>query len=222
MSSLIGCEEVERSLPELAAGFLPGNERAVLVAHLGGCASCRRLSEDLIEVVDELVLLTPPVEPPAGFESRALAAMTADRTRRRTRSNGRQRWLAAAALIAALFGGAVAGDSLGHRGGHRPAAAVLAERSAALVGPGGATWGTAVVHAGQDGWAFVAMRWDLPDGTFSVQLAGPGIPTVQLDGLALVNGQASLGRSVAGDLSRVRVVRIVDSSGTEICRATFV
>lgn len=221
MSEVTRCEEVELSLPELVLGSLSGKERAVLVAHLGDCASCRKLSEGLIEVVDELVLLTPSADPPAGFESGALAAMMGDRPRHRMSPAHVRRALAVAALVAAFLGGSVIGGSVGPLRSRRPAAAPIAQRSAALVGPGGATWGTAVVHAGQDGWLFVSMRWDLPDGVFSVQLIGPGIPTVQVGGLELVRGQASLGRSVPGDLSRVRVVRILDSSGTETCRASL-
>lgn len=223
----IGCEEVEASVAELAVGSLAGEERAAVVAHLAGCASCHRLAEDLIHVVDELSLITPGVDPPAGFESRVLAAIARDsetpfRGARRVRPP--LRWLAAIAAAGAIFaGGSVAGVTLGsHR--ERPAAVPAAARSlraAALVGPGGATWGRAYVQGGRDGWVFVAMRWDLPDGQYSVQLAGPGIPTVQLDGLALVNGRASLGRSLDGDLDAVRTVRVVDARGREICRATL-
>lgn len=223
----IGCEEAESRVAELAVGSLSGEERAAVVAHLAGCASCRRLGEDLIHVVDELSLITPGVDPPAGFESRVLAAIARDgenpvRLVRRARPP--LRWLAAVAAAVAIFaGGSVAGARLtAHR--DRPAAARAAVgsfREAALVGPGGATWGRAYVQGGPDGWVFVAMRWDLPDGQFSVQLAGPGIPTVQLDGLVLVNGRASLGRSLDGDLQAVRTVRVVDTRGREICRATL-
>jgi len=223
----IGCEEVESSVAELAVGSLAGEERAAVVAHLAGCASCRRLAEDLIDVVDELSLITPGVDPPAGFESRVLAGIARDsetpvRLARRVRPP--LRWLAALAAAVAIFaGGSVAGVRLSaHR--DRPAAVPAAAgslRAAALVGPGGATWGRAYVQGGPDGWVFVAMRWDLPDGQYSVQLAGPGIPTVQLDGLALVNGRASLGRSLDGDLDAVRTVRVVDGRGREICRATL-
>lgn len=240
MSPSIRCEEAEQNLPELAIGSLAGEERALVVSHLADCAPCRRLSEDIIRVVEELAVLTPPAEPSAGFESRALAAMTGERPahrRRRARRSGARRhatdptparfarsgrWLAGVALIVAFLAGSTAGVSLGRRSHPTSSAAgAAAQRSAALVGARGTTWGTAVVHAGADGWVFVSMRWDLPDGVYNVQLTGPGIPTVQLDGLDLVNGEASLGRSVGGDLSRVQTVRILDSSGVEICRATF-
>lgn len=227
MTGPIGCEEVESCAAELAVGSLAGEERAAVVAHLAGCASCRRLAEDLMHVVDALSLITPGVDPPAGFESRVLAGIARDhdtpvrlagRVRRPLRS------LAAVAAAVAIFvGGSMAGARLSaHRA--RPAALPAATpslRAAALVGPGGATWGRAYVQGGRDGWVFVAMRWDLPDGQYSVELAGPGIPTVQLDGLALVNGRASLGRSLDGDLDAVRTVRVVDARGREICRATL-
>lgn len=227
MTAPIGCEEVESSVAELAVGSLTGEERAAVVAHLAGCASCRRLAEDLIHVVDELSLITPGVDPPAGFESRVLAGMARDsanpvRLARPVRPW--TRWVAAVAAAVAIFaGGGLAGARLtAPREG--PAAGVAAAgslRAAALVGPGGATWGRAYVQGGPDGWVFVAMRWDLPDAQYSVQLAGPGIPTVQLDGLVLVNGRASLGRSMDGDLAAVRIVRVVDARGREICRATL-
>jgi predicted anti-sigma-YlaC factor YlaD len=66
------CTAVRDLLPELAAGIAAGGERTRALAHLDGCAACRRELELLSMVVDELLTLVPAVQPPAGFASAVL------------------------------------------------------------------------------------------------------------------------------------------------------
>jgi hypothetical protein len=58
---------------ELALGVLTGRERAMAVAHLDTCDACREDVRQLMETGEQLRELLPPVEPPAGFETRVLA-----------------------------------------------------------------------------------------------------------------------------------------------------
>ena len=227
MNPPLACDDARDRIPDLALGSLGGEDRAVLVAHLSTCASCQELSDDLIRVVDDLLVLTPPAEPPEGFETRVLAAMTGaarPRAWHRPRAfDPPARWLAVAALILVFAAGGLAGVSLS---GRRPAQAPSPQlagliREAPLVGGSGATWGDAYVHAGAEPWVFVSMHWDLPDSDLTVELAGPGIPTVDLSGLRLVNGQGAIGRGVGGDVRNVRTVRVLDHLGRELCRATL-
>src|SRR5215216_4532880 len=67
------CAEIRELLPELAAGVAAGDERARALRHLSGCLDCRRELEAMATVVDELLTLVPPVDPPGGFESSVLA-----------------------------------------------------------------------------------------------------------------------------------------------------
>src|SRR5512132_697606 len=70
-----GCAEARELFPELAAGVAAGDERARTLAHLSRCPECRRELAATAEVVDELLLLAPEHEPPAGFESSVLARL---------------------------------------------------------------------------------------------------------------------------------------------------
>ncbi|MGN9909707.1 zf-HC2 domain-containing protein [Phytohabitans sp. LJ34] len=78
MSEPPGCPEARELLPELATGALAGDERASALAHVEGCAACRRELAALSRAADALLLLAPPVEPPPGFEGGVLARLDAD------------------------------------------------------------------------------------------------------------------------------------------------
>ncbi|NUT32570.1 MAG: hypothetical protein HOV79_05785, partial [Hamadaea sp.] len=78
MSERFGCDEVRPLLAELAAGAVTGQERALALRHVGGCDACRAELAGLTRAVDELLLLAPQVEPPAGFESALLARLAAE------------------------------------------------------------------------------------------------------------------------------------------------
>lgn len=69
------CEEVRELAPEIALGIADGEQRAEALRHLSTCATCRRAVEELSRVGDELLMVAPVQEPPAGFESRVVEAM---------------------------------------------------------------------------------------------------------------------------------------------------
>jgi hypothetical protein len=77
------CEEVREITAELALGIASGEERARALEHAAGCRDCRRELEQLTGVVDELLLVAPEEDPPAGFEERVLAAVSPRRPARR-------------------------------------------------------------------------------------------------------------------------------------------
>ncbi|MEU1226129.1 zf-HC2 domain-containing protein [Streptomyces sp. NPDC005828] len=70
------CERLREEGAELALGVLPARERAEAVAHLDRCPDCRAYVERLTAVGDGLLGLLPGAEPPVGFESRVVRAMT--------------------------------------------------------------------------------------------------------------------------------------------------
>ncbi|MGW1509301.1 anti-sigma factor family protein [Streptomyces sp. NPDC002394] len=70
------CERLREEGAELALGILPARERAEAVAHLDRCPDCRAYVERLTAVGDGLLGLLPGAEPPVGFESRVVRAMT--------------------------------------------------------------------------------------------------------------------------------------------------
>jgi hypothetical protein len=67
------------ALRELAAGAalddLDPAERHALDAHLATCAPCRALATDLDDVLGELALVAPALEPPRGMRAAVLAAV---------------------------------------------------------------------------------------------------------------------------------------------------
>lgn len=157
------CEELRDAGPELALGIADAETRARALAHLDRCPSCRRELRRLGEVVEALVGLAPPAEPPAGFESRVLAAVapppgagaarSASQPRRRLVRAG----AAACALVAAGTGGwlvAAATQPSRPLSGAPGTGAVL---SADLVA-GKVTVGQVVVSNGPDPWLSVALR----------------------------------------------------------------
>ncbi len=75
----MSCERFDALAAELALGIADARERADALRHLTECAACRRALEELSEVADELLLVVPEREPPAGFEARVLARLEAAR-----------------------------------------------------------------------------------------------------------------------------------------------
>jgi hypothetical protein len=71
----MSCEQLRDLAPEIALGTLDGEERAEALRHLATCADCRRLVDQLSEIADQLLMLAPVQEPPAGFESRVIEAL---------------------------------------------------------------------------------------------------------------------------------------------------
>jgi anti-sigma factor RsiW len=69
------CETCRDLAPELALGLLGGDERAAVLAHLQDCERCRDEVAALTGLHERMRLLVPPVEPPAGFETRVLARL---------------------------------------------------------------------------------------------------------------------------------------------------
>lgn len=78
MSESPDCALARNVIPELAAGVAAGDERAHALEHLAGCASCRAELEQAAKVIDDLLLLAPSHEPPAGFEEAVLSAIAAE------------------------------------------------------------------------------------------------------------------------------------------------
>lgn len=74
-SSDMTCAQLADVAAELALGVLTGRERAMAVAHLDTCDACREDVRQLMATGEQLLELLPPVEPPAGFETRVLARL---------------------------------------------------------------------------------------------------------------------------------------------------
>ena len=73
-------QQIELAHPEafdFAFGNLPTAEGVKFIRHLTGCNHCRAVVDEYSEIGEIIKQLPPHVEPPAGLEDRAVAAMTA-------------------------------------------------------------------------------------------------------------------------------------------------
>lgn len=140
----IDCSRFTELADELALGLLAGAERAVALAHLDECHSCRAELSSLTEAADELLLLAPSIAPDPGFERRVLSRIGgASESRRRDprRALRPPRFFVVAAAAAALIAFVVVGGlRLSDRDPATPAAAMRT--------PSGAVVGTVSLHDG--------------------------------------------------------------------------
>src|SRR4051794_8482464 len=107
------CDELQALAPEVALGTIDGERRAEALRHLATCGDCRRHVDELTAVADELLMVAPTQEPPAGFESRVIDALgfQAPVARRRRRLFARLAPpIAAAAAAAAVLVGVYHND----------------------------------------------------------------------------------------------------------------
>lgn len=207
---------------DLALGLLTGEDRAAALAHLADCASCRVEVEQLADVADRLLLLSPQSETPPGFESAVLAAMGQDlATSRRVR-----RWprlvvpLASAAASALIVLGVV--WSIGSASPGQDLS--LAAR---MVTPSGRDVGEVRLEDGDPPRVLVSVpgwkRWDAQVGQpldyrLRVELAD-GTRVEMLD--VELSSSGEWGATANFGPSQIRAVSIVDASGRVWCRAEF-
>ena len=220
------CEAVQAVVPELALGLLSGPERAEAFAHVDSCGRCRGFLEELSNIADSLLLLAPEMEPPPGFESRALARLVPGHVNRRRRWP--MRAAVAAALAVALGAGAVIGaaarqpDRL-----EREYIAALRELGGrALVAgrletPDGRPAGQIVLYRGDVSWVFATIDDPEVSGDFAVELVGRDGRLTVVPGLDVRNGRGSVGQRLDGDLRRQRTIRVVDAVGNARYVARF-
>jgi hypothetical protein len=176
------CGEVRPTLPEVALGVAEGRERAVALTHIETCDECRSHLANLTGVSDAVTSLTPPAEPPPGFETRVISQL------RRVREEGTphngavrlaNRWRALPLAVAAalLAAGGVAGWFVGHNaphpGGQVAGGASPASSTGTLVSAGHNV-GEAVLARGYEPWVSVAVTADLDARWVTCQVSQPG------------------------------------------------
>ena len=104
-------EEIKDLLAAYALGSVPPDEHKEIALHILTCAGCRAELTDYEAVTGTLALATEPVEPPAGFTERVVAAAVGGRpapatpapTAKTSRRWGRLGILAGAAVLAAML-----------------------------------------------------------------------------------------------------------------------
>jgi hypothetical protein len=152
----LSCAQCLELCPEVALCIAEAEDRADVLAHVERCRSCGDELSSLSDVADLLCELVPRVDPPFGFTSRAIDAISAPSqpepfipfSRRR---HVRPLSVAAAVVVAAAIG---LGGWLAAGGGSRPS--VTVETAPLLAAhhtigqvvtvPGGEPWISMTVH----------------------------------------------------------------------------
>jgi len=225
MTDSLGCHEVREVASELALGVLAGQERAGALQHLAGCSSCRRHVAELAEVADGLLLLTPPREPPVGFESRVVARLTG------RPPTARRRWLVAMAAAAVLAAALTAiGFHLATDQDRRLAARyrhTLQQANGRYFGvvplrdAGGHRAGNVFGYEGSPSWVFVVVSSPNRSGAYGVEVTTHDGRRFPLGTLEVRDGGGSWGRALPVALRDVARVRLVEDGGGTGFEAAF-
>ena len=225
------CDALRDAIVEVALGIASGEERTRVLEHTSRCSNCRRLLRELSLLGDELLLLAPEHEPPAGFELRVLERLgPRDRPRR---PSLRSRWVAVLAAFAAALvagSGAAAGvltathdeRQLGNR-----LRAVLKRANgqyfavSELREPAGRQVGLVFHYGGNQAWMFVTLERPLPRGRYVAQMVTRAGTTPVLGVFALDGSDRSFGATTQQDLTQVTGLRIRNTRGGPVYTARF-
>jgi hypothetical protein len=215
------CDRLREVAAELALGIADGEDRARALDHLDGCAECRAHLERLSSLADELLLLSPAAEPPAGFEGRVAAAMQSP-----PRRAALARRLAVPAL-AALAAAAVAGvavwaalaDDRDLADSYRETLAVADGEyldAAPLEAPGGEKVGYVYGYQGRSSWVLALVYDGVPAGDYELELVTDGGEHRPLRKLTIAGDEGSAGGVTPVPYSEVAEVRLLDGDGREV------
>jgi Putative zinc-finger len=221
------CEEMRELAPDIALGIADGEERAEALEHLSTCADCRRLVEQLSQVADELLMLAPAQEPPAGFESRVVQSLGLERRPRRRLT---PRWLAvrlgpplAAAAVAVVALVSVYSDDRQTAERYREALARAGGQyfqAEPLADEGGARGGVAFGYEGSPPWVLVTVAPAHRDSVSRGELVTKDGRTIALPALEL-DRTGSWGGAIPVKLYRVASIRLLGDTPGEVLQASF-
>jgi hypothetical protein len=215
------CAEIRELLPELAAGVAAGDDRARVLAHLGGCVDCRRELDAMAAVVDDLLTLVPAVPPPDGFESAVLAKVAPPRRRW---WRGRALRLAATMLLAATVG-AVASASVAMRAtaddrrvaeSYRKTLQIAGGRyltARPINAPDGFKAGRVFAYQGTPSWVFLVIEYDKAAGSYEVEIVTRDGQDQRIGAIEVTNGEGSWGTAIRVDIAQIAEVRLSGPAG---------
>jgi hypothetical protein len=238
----MSCSEFADVAAELALGVLTGRERALALAHLDQCESCRENVRQLTMTGEELLGLLPAVEPPPGFETRVMDRLgltvpspvpgsRAGRTRHfgrkpesRTHSgrDGKvsrtRRMLAAAAVVLAVLVSALGGWGL-RAVTSSPASAPVS--SAALLSADHHTVGETILYKGNPRWVYMSVNMESGSGRVICQLIGKDGHVTTAGWFRLDHGYGSWESPDPADNGPLAGVRLISADGTVLATASF-
>jgi hypothetical protein len=216
------CEHLHEIAPEVALGIADGEDRAWALEHLDGCPACRARIERLSDLADELLLLAPAVEPPAGFEARVGDAVSPGSRRP---SFFRRRFVipaAAALAAAACAAGAVwfaLSDDRNLADSYRATLAVANGEyfdAAPMVLPGGKKAGYVYGYQGRASWVLAIVYEGVADANYQLEVVTRDGRQMPLRPLSVTDGHGSAGGVTAVPYDQIAQIRLLDSGGREV------
>ena len=232
---MMGCGEFADVAAELALGVLTGRERALALAHLDQCESCRENVRQLTMTGEELLGLLPAIEPPAGFETRVMERIglgtpspgpaparrlsMPGRVRRLSMPGLTRRMLAAAAIVLAVVAAGLGGWGL--RAATSSSAASAPLSASALLSASHQTVGEIFVYDGSPRWAYMSVDMDSGNGTVTCQLVGKDGHVTTVGSFRLHDGYGSWVSSRPLGNGPLAGARLLSADGTVLATASF-
>jgi len=208
------CARTREALPELALGIADGEQRALVLEHVAGCADCRRELEELSSVADEMIALAPQRQPPPGFENRVLERLAVRHPARRP-ARRRLRRLAFAAAVPAIAAASAIAMSVSYSSDRRLASQYQAAlqgahgkyfQSAHLNTPAGQEAGIVFAYQGSPSWLFYTLGGRYGSGPYKEQIITRSGRTLTLPPFRLINGSWGIATPVpVRDIARVKL-----------------
>lgn len=217
------CADLAETLAEVATGAASGPDRARLLRHLTDCEDCRRELDELTRVADEVLLIAPEHEPPAGFEGAVLARLEPKAAPQARRHRFARPLLYAAAAAVLAVGGAatvwLATES------DRELAAAYRDTldvadgqyfaAADLIAPSGNSAGTVFFYQGEPSWLFVVVRDTPTTGAYDVIVEAGGSATTVGDCI-VDSTTCSVGATLPTSVYQVDEVSLIAPDGTTL------
>ncbi len=223
--SAADCERLHELGAEIALGIADGEERAWALDHLADCPECRARVERLATLADELLLIAPADEPPAGFEARVVDAFE-------PRPSPRRSWLGrvalplgaalAAAAAAAAIVWAIGSDDRSLADSYRDTLAVAHGQyfdAAPIELPGGQPIGYVYGYQGRTSWVVAIVYDGVAGGRYQLEGVTHDGRTVPLRELKIAEGHGSTGGATPVDYDDLAQVRVLDGAGRTVADA---
>jgi hypothetical protein len=216
------CEAFSDELALLALGTLSGRDRAVVLAHLEGCARCTEELEQLSLAADSLLPLAPEVNPPAGFEVAVFERMgIAVPARGRSWTITPRRAVLGIAAALVVVGGAF-GVGVWVDGSPAPVAvatAPVARLFEADLTSANHYRGELYLAQGKPGWMFMSIDGTGTTGYVTCQLETASGRHVTIGTFWLASGAANWASPLSVPAGTVRSASVVSSSGVVLASA---
>jgi hypothetical protein len=209
------CARLREMAPEIALGIADGEDRAWALDHVTDCPHCRDRIERMATVADELLMLAPLAEPPAGFEERVTGAIEPPRRRAWPRLRVAIPAFAAAAIAAAAVWFALADDRQLADSYRDTLAVAHGERFAAapVTMADGTDVGYVYGYQGRASWVF-AVLYDCPwDGSYQLEGVTADGDSVPISPIEITDGHGSVGKVTSVDYDSLTEVRMIDDNG---------